>query len=355
MYLNRMSDYFADNNVTAAAPVPRTPAQRAASRRNGAHSRGPVTAQGKEIARRNSLGHGLFARIIQPAADFRGLQRDYRRIRQALIEQYRPATFTASAEIDGLASDMLRAARARAIIEAAMKPSAALPPPVEQAWRRIQPVESKLRHAKRALRALEKRGNPLLLKAAAERLAGDLAETVAGVVGEVAEADAEEGDGIDVAEPPLVTVLTRNQARSLERVEADEAEELRELQDFLGKLGRAVGKYQDKAHLAALLSGQGRLTTADRKRLAVVLQRVITNTGSWLAGQKDVRWQVTRANNDTLAALAAAPEKLLLLEDYLHRIERSIQRAKDRLEGNRAGFVFRDSRRAATLDRSPGN
>jgi hypothetical protein len=41
---------------------PRTPAQREASRRNGARSRGPRTAQGKYRASRNALKHGLYAR-----------------------------------------------------------------------------------------------------------------------------------------------------------------------------------------------------------------------------------------------------------------------------------------------------
>src|SRR5215218_3028167 len=42
-------------------PRPRTPAQIAASRRNGARSRGPVTSEGKERASRNALKHGLTA------------------------------------------------------------------------------------------------------------------------------------------------------------------------------------------------------------------------------------------------------------------------------------------------------
>ena len=40
-------------------PRPRSPAQIAASRRNGARSKGPVTEEGKERASRNALKHGL--------------------------------------------------------------------------------------------------------------------------------------------------------------------------------------------------------------------------------------------------------------------------------------------------------
>ena len=42
-------------------PAARTPAQTLASRRNGARSKGPVTAEGKARASRNALKHGLSA------------------------------------------------------------------------------------------------------------------------------------------------------------------------------------------------------------------------------------------------------------------------------------------------------
>src|SRR3954462_7285596 len=42
-------------------PRPRSPAQIEASRRNGARSRGPITAEGKARASRNALKHGLAA------------------------------------------------------------------------------------------------------------------------------------------------------------------------------------------------------------------------------------------------------------------------------------------------------
>ena len=42
-------------------PAPRSPAQIEASRRNGARSRGPTTAEGRARASRNALKHGLTA------------------------------------------------------------------------------------------------------------------------------------------------------------------------------------------------------------------------------------------------------------------------------------------------------
>lgn len=49
---------------------PRTPAQQEAARRNGARSRGPVTAAGKNIIRANALKHGVTAKVIRLRTDY---------------------------------------------------------------------------------------------------------------------------------------------------------------------------------------------------------------------------------------------------------------------------------------------
>jgi hypothetical protein len=53
-----------------AGPRPRSPAQIEASRRNGARSKGPVTAEGKSRASRNAFRHGLCAeQLLAPGED----------------------------------------------------------------------------------------------------------------------------------------------------------------------------------------------------------------------------------------------------------------------------------------------
>jgi hypothetical protein len=343
---DRLTGFF-DSTIPAVTVATRTPAQREASRHNGQHSRGPKTAEGKAIACRNSLKHGLFARQCQPPDDFRRLRPAYRRIRAELIAQYRPTSFTEAAEIDALASDMLRAARARGVIEAAMCPPA-LPSRIDASWRRVPAVEANLKAARHALTALEHGELPLLPQAAAERLGKSLAGLVSVVAADVAAADAE--DQGDAPSPAPAGMSPAAAARVAGR-EAFDAEELRGLRALIATLGQAVKKYQDAGHLTEWLTGHRTVTMPTRNRLIAVLRHKITNTTSWLVGQQEeARPQVERATANKLAALSQDPGRLLLLETYLGRIERGIARAKDRLEQRRAGFVFPKKSQAATRD-----
>lgn len=72
-------------------PLLSTPLQIAASRANGAKSKGPVTVQGKFNSARNRLRHALLARtiVLEDEAKER-----FRELLDALMEEYHPATTT---------------------------------------------------------------------------------------------------------------------------------------------------------------------------------------------------------------------------------------------------------------------
>ena len=101
-----------------------TAAQRAASRRNGARSQGPVTQAGKDTSRQNAVKHGLLSTLTRPPTDHRGHDRLYEQIREQLQAEYQPASFTQHAAIDAAASLYLQWARAQQMIEELMRPEA---------------------------------------------------------------------------------------------------------------------------------------------------------------------------------------------------------------------------------------
>src|SRR5947209_9415400 len=67
--------------------MPRTEAQIAASRANGLRSKGPVSASGRAISRRNSLKHGMTAEVVLPEQD----AAEVARRSAAMIAEMRPS------------------------------------------------------------------------------------------------------------------------------------------------------------------------------------------------------------------------------------------------------------------------
>lgn len=99
--------------------LPRSEAQRAAARLNGARSRGPVTAAGKARASRNAFRHGLDATVhlLAPGEDPAALER----LRSALFAEYRPDRPSRALLVERLAAatwKLRRAERLEAILHA---------------------------------------------------------------------------------------------------------------------------------------------------------------------------------------------------------------------------------------------
>ena len=93
----------------AAVPRPRSEAQRLAARRNGARSRGPVTAEGKARAARNALRHGLCAAetLLLPGEDPNAFQA----LLAALRAEHRPRDVSEDLLVERLAVTFWKLAR----------------------------------------------------------------------------------------------------------------------------------------------------------------------------------------------------------------------------------------------------
>src|SRR3954467_3881433 len=65
-----------------------SPAQIAASRANGLKSKGPSTAEGKAISRRNAFKHGMASEVVLPEED----AAEVARRSAAMLEEMRPAS-----------------------------------------------------------------------------------------------------------------------------------------------------------------------------------------------------------------------------------------------------------------------
>src|SRR5947209_12059187 len=88
--------------------MPRTEAQIAASRANGLKSRGPVTAEGKAISRRNALKHGMAGEgVVVPEEDAAEVERRS----GAMMKEMRPGCEMGRYLVRRLARLMVRVER----------------------------------------------------------------------------------------------------------------------------------------------------------------------------------------------------------------------------------------------------
>lgn len=103
-------------------PRPTTDAQREASRRNGARSRGPRTAKGKERSRMNSLKHGIFAKTITPPWETDEDQQAATELLNDLVDEFNPQTPSQRIMVELLADDLIGLRRAKQIHSLALNP-----------------------------------------------------------------------------------------------------------------------------------------------------------------------------------------------------------------------------------------
>jgi len=98
-------------NTTQSAPrtaKPRSEAQRAASRANGAQSRGPVTAGGKSVSSQNALRHGAFGRFCTIDGESPDL---FANLLSTLYETWLPADEHERILVDTMAMSLWRRTR----------------------------------------------------------------------------------------------------------------------------------------------------------------------------------------------------------------------------------------------------
>ena len=143
-------------------PQSRSPLQQAASRANGAASRGPVTAAGKARAAANGTRHGLrggdFALLPGEDAD------ELASLRRAVAADWAPRDAYERHWAEELVAAMWRQRRLRGLEFAALDAAAAEAPPSEASLRRLLTfarygarIDGDIGRALRALRSLRDR------------------------------------------------------------------------------------------------------------------------------------------------------------------------------------------------------
>jgi hypothetical protein len=311
-------------------PAPRTAAQREASRRNGARSRGPKTAAGKAKSRLNSYRHGLVARVVCPPADVRGDDALYRRVRGELMAEFKPATFTERALVDGLAHDFVQAARIRRMVDAVQRPPSD-PGDAEQ-WLTLRDGRRDLGAADRLLEAWGvNKAPPASDPKVAARLAARVVEWATRVRDDLAAADAERATEAEASDDPDATVEGDGDASAADvaavaKWEAAEAAEVDRLRALWADVRPAEHLLTDRGRVAAVLAGRQKVAVGEAKGLRRTVAEVAAGLKRWVEARADLAGRLERARDQAEAALADDPARLLVLQRYLARVELAVDR-----------------------------
>jgi hypothetical protein len=357
----RMSMKIVDCIAGSAEPeIPvlarRSSAQIEASRRNGAQSRGPITAEGKARSRSNALKHGLLARVIAPSTDVRRDDQLYRDIRRALVDELCPTSFTEHARIDTLALDYVRLKRVNQMLEELQRAKSSLED--AEKWQGILHDRKDLKLIDRLLPSLGATAKGDCTVTEARHLARRVVASVRNIELDIAaeEADAMIGGLPDIPEPEWPTSgepspddsqeteideggaggstdsspasnATQVERPKIEMSKADqemEEKEEREFQELASIIRSACGRLRDENYITSVLSGAAQSRAGDWKRLGKLLKYIRDWIAERQSSHKAFEGRLHDAGKTHAQTLARAPEQLMLLHEYLRRIERDI-------------------------------
>jgi hypothetical protein len=309
-FSNRIADLLDDSSEPIPIAASRTPAQREASRKNGARSRGPKTNEGKARSSANAFKHGALAKKITPPCDVRADEQMFQKARRSLIHDLQPQTFSQHAAVDSLAHDYVVLARARAMVEAVFKPPVPPLPPGEspEQWDLFQQARKQLRVLESLLAQCES-GRRLECSFPDARLIADkLISVTKQLQSEIEEIREEEAAGEFPSDEDDIKV----------------DEECKRLWAMIEPA--AIKRFLDRKYLVEILSGTRLAVHADRKRFREFLQELRKGVKLRLADLPEFEKAMQLRADVKESKLAWAPQPLMLLEQYVTRIERSIQR-----------------------------
>ncbi len=297
---NRVTPLFDPSPVEVRT---RTPAQKEASRRNGALSRGPLTDEGKSRSSLNAVKHGLLARNLTPAADPRGHDVLYRRLHKQLLHELQPRTFSEQALVDALAHDYLQLSRARAMSEI-LQQGPGLNPEEVKRWEMLQEA----RRERGAIRSL--------LAGLKEDRTGNCSAPVAR---RLAKLIVEQVEGTYEYLNPTEEVTPENELDEYEKGE------LQQMKDRWARIEPVRARLSDHENVVKLFTGRRHAWSRELKAVRHLLELQLERCRQQIEANITVERVSMQAQETWLKSLAGQPEKLLLIDRYVQGIERSIR------------------------------
>ncbi len=314
----------------------RTPAQRQASRRNGARSRGPVTTAGKARSARNSLKHGLLAKKLAPADDVRGERQLFEDTLADLADEYPPKSVVQRLRLVQLAHDIVHAVRAGRILEVAQAPL--FQPDMEDKLPGIRTRRKLRQDAALAAEALAEGQDLRLTGPRAAELADQFAAMIESVLDnqltyreqdETADdqPSAEACDDVEEQWPPTA-------AQEADRLCEEEDREERARHDRLHRWVYPLrGRLKDRGHLTALFSGNAVPNEREQRAVPELLRVLVEDLEIACYGDQKVEQRLQSQADRSVSRLSQDPQPLMLLRRYQRELDADIDRKVAQLEG----------------------